>query len=107
MGIPGFSGFAAEITILLGAWKAFPMLVLVTAAGMVLTAAFTLRALKSVFFADAQTTDAPPHHFEPMTLAEKSAAWLLMLATLGAGLFPKLFLDRILPCVEAMRCLKP
>ena len=24
MGIPGFSGFAAEITILLGAWRAFP-----------------------------------------------------------------------------------
>jgi NADH-quinone oxidoreductase subunit M len=106
MGIPGFSGFAAEITILLGAWKAFPMLVLVTGAGMVLTAAFTLRALKAVFFADAPATDAP-HHFEPMTLAEISAAWLLMAATLGAGLFPKLFLDRILPCVEAMRCLKP
>ena len=24
MGIPGFSGFAAEITILIGAWKRFP-----------------------------------------------------------------------------------
>ena len=27
MGIPGFSGFAAEITILIGTWRAYPMLV--------------------------------------------------------------------------------
>ena len=25
MGIPGFSGFAAEITILIGAWKSYPV----------------------------------------------------------------------------------
>src|SRR5205807_671278 len=52
MGIPGFSGFAAEITILLGAWKSYPPAVLVTGAGMVLVAAFTLRALKKTFFGD-------------------------------------------------------
>ena len=52
MGIPGFSGFAAEITILLGAWKAYPMAVLITGAGMVLVAAFTLRALRKTFFSE-------------------------------------------------------
>src|SRR5437660_3187895 len=30
MGIPGFSGFAAEITILLGVWKTYPIAVLIT-----------------------------------------------------------------------------
>ena len=50
MGIPGFSGFAAEITILIGVWKAFPIAVWITGAGMVLVAAFTLRALKRSFF---------------------------------------------------------
>src|SRR5438105_4786546 len=54
MGIPGFSGFAAEITILLGAWKSFPVAVLVIGAGMVLVAAFTLRALKKTFFGDVR-----------------------------------------------------
>ncbi len=52
MGIPGFSGFAAEITILLGAWKAYPMAVWITGAGMVLVAAFTLRALRKTFFSE-------------------------------------------------------
>ena len=50
MGIPGFSGFAAEITILIGTWKAYPMAVWITGIGMVLVAAFTLRALRKTFF---------------------------------------------------------
>ena len=33
MGIPGFSGFAAEITILLGVWKAYPVAVLAARRG--------------------------------------------------------------------------
>src|SRR6266508_4646181 len=53
MGIPGFSGFAAEITILIGVWKTYPLAVWITGAGMVLVAAFTLRALKQSFFGEA------------------------------------------------------
>ena len=52
MGIPGFSGFAAEITILIGVWKTYPLAVWITGAGMVLVAAFTLRALTQTFFGD-------------------------------------------------------
>jgi NADH-quinone oxidoreductase subunit M len=108
MGIPGFSGFAAEITILLGAWKTFPLAVWITGAGMVLVAAFTLRALKQSFFGDTQpagSSDAASR-FEPITIAEKLGASLLMFATLAVGLYPKFLLDRIQPAVEAMRFLK-
>jgi len=109
MGIPGFSGFAAEITILIGAWKAFPPAVLITGAGMVLVAAFTLRALKETFFSDH--TPAEPETPAPglmaISIPEKLGAGLLMCATLAVGLYPKLLLDRILPAVEAMRWLKP
>ncbi|PYL34482.1 MAG: NADH-quinone oxidoreductase subunit M [Verrucomicrobia bacterium] len=132
MGIPGFSGFAAEITILIGAWKSYPLAVWITGAGMVLVAAFTLRALKRTFFdvdgesaapsnASAARTDvkqmpAPPAqitsspersiHLEPITIPEKLGAGLLMFATLAVGLYPKFLLDRIQPAVEAMRFLK-
>src|SRR5206468_255685 len=54
MGIPGFSGFAAEITILIGAWKTYPIAVWLIGAGMVLTAAFTLRALVKSFFGEVR-----------------------------------------------------
>src|SRR4051812_14156193 len=38
MGIPGFSGFVAEISILIGVWKTFPVAVAITGVGMVLVA---------------------------------------------------------------------
>jgi len=106
MGIPGFSGFAAEITILIGAWKSFPLAVWITGVGMVLVAAFTLRALKRAFFdVDVGTASAAPE-LPPITIPEKLGAGLLMFATLAVGLYPKLLLDRIEPAVEAMRFLK-
>jgi hypothetical protein len=43
---------------------------------------------------------------QPITLAEKLGAWMLMIATLAVGLYPKFLLDRIMPAVEAMRFLK-
>lgn len=115
MGIPGFSGFAAEITILIGTWKSYPMAVWITGAGMVLVAAFTLRALKKSFFDTAVSTNggttsvssnASANALPPITIAEKWGAGLLMFATLAIGLYPRLLLDRIMPAVEAMRFLK-
>jgi NADH-quinone oxidoreductase subunit M len=121
MGIPGFSGFAAEITILIGAWKTFPWAVWITGVGMVLVAAFTLRALKKSFFSDNDRAVRTEQGRVPVdsdwnqqaeisdriTLAEKLGASLLMFTTLAVGLYPKLLLDRIMPAVEAMRFLKP
>jgi NADH-quinone oxidoreductase subunit M len=107
MGIPGFSGFAAEITILIGVWKAYPMAVWITGAGMVLVGAFTLRALKNAFFHNVKAVESTfQRKFEPITLAEQCGASLLMFATLGVGLYPKLLLDRIMPAIETMRFLK-
>jgi NADH-quinone oxidoreductase subunit M len=108
MGIPGFSGFAAEITVLLGAWKTYPLAVWITGLGMVLVAAFTLRALKKTFFGDdrlpaVEIVSAPN---DSATLAEKAGASLLIFATLAVGLYPKLLFDRIVPAVETMRFLQ-
>ncbi len=114
MGIPGFSGFAAEITILIGVWKTFPLAVGFTGIGMVLVAAFTLRALKKAFFADdrfrspvAGVSNEPIAIADPITFVEKLGASLLIFATLAVGLYPQLLLDRIEPAVQAMRFLKP
>jgi NADH-quinone oxidoreductase subunit M len=121
MGIPGFSGFAAEITILIGVWKTFPIAVWITGAGMVLVAAFTLRALKKSFFEGGSAAPSGdvksspplmtspaerPIHLEPISVPEKLGAGLLMFATLAIGIYPKFLLDRIQPAVEAMRFLK-
>src|SRR5438270_2466720 len=105
MGIPGFSGFAAEITILIGVWRTFPIAVWITGAGMVLVAAFTLRALKRSFFDTAlegsenvKSVTTPKafasrpltrEGLEPISVPEKLGAGLLMFATLAIGIYPK------------------
>jgi NADH-quinone oxidoreductase subunit M len=101
---------------LIGAWKTFPLAVWITGAGMVLVAAFTLRALKKSFFGEAVssvriqegrvTLDADWNEQQSITAAEKIGASLLMFATLAVGVYPKFLLDRIQPAVEAMRFLK-
>ena len=96
----------------IGAWKAFPVAVWITGAGMVLVAAFTLRALIKSFFgettspAETPAAEATPT-LAPITLPEKLGAGLLMFATFAVGLYPKLLLDRITPAAEAMRFLQP
>src|SRR4029077_8488170 len=97
MGIPGFSGFSAEITILIGAWKTYPIAVWIVGVGIVLVAAFTLRALKLSFFGEKEGEPEIPEgttlnreEFDPITIPEKIGACMLMLATLAIGLYPKL-----------------
>ncbi len=107
MGIPGFSGFAAEITILIGTWKNYPAAVWITGIGMVLVAAFTLRALKTAFFGEQTSPTGTVATLLPITIAEKIGAVLLMFSTLAVGIYPKFLLDRIMPAVQAMSFLKP
>ena len=97
---------------MIGAWKAYPLAVWVTGIGMVLVAAFTLRALVRTFFSEKYSRARLPEQNEPsaingrITLPEKIGAGLLIFATLAIGIYPKLLLDRIVPAVEAMRILK-
>lgn len=108
IGFPGFSGFPAEIFILIGAWKDYPLAVWLTGLGMVLVAAFTLRALKNTFFSDASAAAATDgiDKAEPITLPEKLGAGLLIFTTLAVGLYPPLLLDRITPAVQALHLLR-
>ena len=112
MGIPGFSGFAAEVTILIGAWQYWPLLAVITVAGVVLVSIFTLNAVTKVFFAGDEiqqptTNNQQPITLPPITLPEKAGAVILIAATLLVGLFPSLLLDKIVPAIEAMRFLNP
>jgi NADH-quinone oxidoreductase subunit M len=110
MGLPGFSGFVAELQVLVGAWRAFPPAALAAGIGIVLGVAYLLRALQSAFFADrvglgvgVETVAAPVvgGGIEPVSVPERVGAVLLMAVTLGVGLYPGWLLDRITPAVRS------
>jgi NADH-quinone oxidoreductase subunit M len=108
MGIPGFSGFIAELQILLGTWKAFPVLLIFPAVGAGIAVAYTLRALQRSFFpalahgnATTPVAQEPAHPLPPITFPERLGAIILMAATLGVGLFPKVLIDPILQSFQS------
>lgn len=89
-GLPGFSGFIAELGVLAGAWHTFPALAVAAGLGVLLAAAYTLRVFQRTFFADSpaphQAGDHPPP--DPVTWPEVAGTVLLLAASLWAGLFP-------------------
>jgi NADH-quinone oxidoreductase subunit M len=104
MGMPGFSGFPAELTILIGVWKTSPAWAIFAGFGILVAAAFTLRAIQVSFFgstAPVSAADAHAHPYEPITVAEKSGAALLLAATVYIGLKPDILLDWITPALQS------
>lgn len=102
MGIPGFSGFPAELSILAGTWSVSPAWTLVAAVGVLIAAAFTLRAIQVAFFGTPESAgEANAHALPPISLAEKAGATLLLAATIVIGLKPDLLFKWILPALES------
>jgi NADH-quinone oxidoreductase subunit M len=105
MGLPGFSGFPAELTILVGSWKAAPAWAAVAALGVLVAAAFTLRAIQLSFFGTVDRPlsagAGPAAPMEPITLAEKAGAVLLIGATVLIGLKPDILLNWINPALQS------
>jgi NADH-quinone oxidoreductase subunit M len=106
MGVPGFSGFVAELQVLVGAWRAFPVAALGGGAGIVLGVAYLWRAMQRAFFADRETvvgeTAEAGQPLEPVTLPERLGALLLLGAALAVGLYPRLLLDYLGPATQAL-----
>jgi NADH-quinone oxidoreductase subunit M len=107
MGLPGFSGFVAEVQVLVGAWRAFPWFAVVAGVGIVVGVAYTWRAMQRAFFSDVPAVDAGEvataiPEYEPVTWAEKAGVLLLIGTSLLIGLYPRLLLDVIAPAVEAL-----
>lgn len=107
MGMPGFSGFPAELAILIGTWKSSPIWATFAAAGVLVAAAFTLRAIHISFFGttDASTPSTAPHtsvnHYEPISWPERAGAMLLISATVYIGLKPDALLQWITPALQS------
>jgi NADH-quinone oxidoreductase subunit M len=52
MGMPGFSGFVAEFPIFLGLWQVQPIVAIVAALGIVITAGYIMRVVGRVFYGE-------------------------------------------------------
>jgi len=94
MGMPGFSGFVAELQVLIGAFKMSPWLAALAALSIAVTAAYILNALHKVFYNDQKLLPSS-HPLPPITVPEVMAAVMLMATLVIVGLHPSLLLDMI------------
>jgi NADH-quinone oxidoreductase subunit M len=107
MGLPGFSGFVAELQVLVGSWRVNPWWTVAAGIGIVVGVAYTWRALQKAFFSDRLPTPedhqkAGWHDLGAITWPEITGVALLGLCMLVVGLYPRILLDSIEPAVKAL-----
>jgi len=107
MGLPGFSGFVAELQVLVGSWYAKPWWTAATGVGIVVGVAYTWRALQKAFFSDR--LPRPDEHpktgwpkFDAITWPEATGVGMLLAASLFVGLYPRILLNVIEPAVRTL-----
>ncbi|MGD0016645.1 MAG: NADH-quinone oxidoreductase subunit M [Verrucomicrobiia bacterium] len=115
MGMPGFSGFVAEIQVLIGAFKMNPWLAVGAAVSIAITAAYILTTIHKVFFAEEEHVGRASNdhthghnsvagesrwHLPPISLPEKIASVILLALLVIIGLYPSIMLDMIKANVE-------
>lgn len=112
MGMPGLSGFVAEYPIFLSVWDGgdlnlpgvvwglnpanfYPYLVIPMALGIVVTAAYVMRAVHSVFFGDYD--EHKWHDMKPIRAVDKITLVMFVVILIVIGVYPGI----IAPIVES------
>jgi NADH-quinone oxidoreductase subunit M len=102
MGLPGFSGFVAELMIVIGAWRSYPLFAVFMGLGIVVGVAFIWRAMQKAFFREPGIGPIPePAEVTPISLPERIGAILLIAASVAVGLYPQLLLRLIEPALNS------
>jgi len=107
MGLPGFSGFVAELQVLIGAWSVRHWWVIAAGVGIVVGVAYTWRAMQKAFFSDTlpsahELEQENGHAFAAITWPEVTGVVLLAGVSLFVGLYPRILLDAIEPAVKTL-----
>ena len=93
LGLPGLSGFPAELAVFLGAFKAYPAITILCTTGIVITAFYVLRLVQRIFFGVPRLTHEVA--FADANRVEIAALGLLMIFIFAVGLYPLPFLRLI------------
>ncbi len=102
MGMPGFSGFVAELQIFMGLWNGpsngvivpwYPIIAIIAIWGVILTAAYVMRVLQQVFFGEWDPHKW--HDLRPINFGDKLALVTFMALMIIVGLFPTLLMNTI------------
>ncbi len=101
MGMPGLSGFVAELQIFMGLWNGpffgqvpwYPIIAILAIWGVVLTAAYVMRVVQQVFFGEWDPHKW--HDLRPINFGDKLALVTFSALMIVVGVFPSLLMNTI------------
>jgi NADH-quinone oxidoreductase subunit M len=91
LGLPGFSAFISEVLVLLGSWKPYPMLTVVGASAVVLTAGYMLWTLQRMYLGKPNEKYLSLAEINPRELWVMLAPLAVIVVVLGVR--PNIVLD--------------
>ncbi|MDE3234326.1 MAG: NADH-quinone oxidoreductase subunit M [Bacteroidota bacterium] len=104
LGLPGFSGFVAEMTVFMGSWQNpdgwYRIATILACASIVVTAVYILRAAGKTLM--GPITDSHYNVLTDANWSEKLASGLLIIAIVAIGIAPFWLTDLIGPGTEAI-----
>jgi NADH-quinone oxidoreductase subunit M len=103
VGLPGFANFVSEIMIYFGSWSAFHWVTALAVWGVVLSAVYMLRAVRTVFFGPLHLKWQ--HLGDANTLALRFPIAVLIVVLLIVGCWPRTLTDIIQPGVKPIAAL--
>ena len=97
LGLPGMSGFVAELMVFYGTWQYQSTLAVLAILGLVITATYLLRSVQFAFYGplNPKLVDV-----RDAALAEKIPLGFLALVTLLFGMYPRLLTDVTTPALQ-------
>ena len=98
MGLPGMCGFVGEFMVVLGTWHFSPALAIISAATVVLTAAYILWTLQRVFMG----TNPTYKNYSDINPRELTAIVPLVAMSILFGVAPALILNWMEPSVTGL-----
>jgi NADH-quinone oxidoreductase subunit M len=92
MGLPGLSGFISEVLVLLGSWQKYPILTVLAATGVILTAGYLLWTIQRVYLG---ATNEKYKMIEEINARELFTMIPLGIIVIIVGVYPSVVLDLI------------
>jgi len=92
LGLPGLCGFIGEIFVVLSSWNYSPLLAIIAASGVILTAGYILWAIQRVYLG-AEYKGPHAEAITPINGREKAVAYALLAFAIILGVYPAFMLD--------------
>jgi NADH-quinone oxidoreductase subunit M len=99
MGMPGLSGFVAELQVFMGVWEGnavavwYPWVAIISAAGIILTAAYVMRVVGQVFF--GKFDEHKWHHLPSINVLDRTVLVMFCAVMIVLGVLPTLMMNMI------------